>query len=159
MRILALGIIVLLGSPSAIAADYCQDENLVLDLNLEGDFTNGFFHDFTLPTHRLGQIYPTKAVFHLGNGGTDELFGIFEYPRKPNEVGLAYNLYRLQIQIGDDREPDRQIIDQDYTANCTGPGASLWPGERLELKSIPIQPHADGAPRALEPVHLRFWGK
>lgn len=156
MRFLALALLFL--SPPA-HANFCEDENLVLDTELQWDFANGFLHEFTLPTHRGGQLYPTKSVLQVGNGGEAELFGLFEFPRAPNEVGLEYNLYRLQIQIGADAEPDRQIIDQDFTAACTGPGAGLWPGDRLELKTIKIEPHADGSARAVEPVHLRFWGK
>lgn len=159
MRFLAFLSLLFLTLP-AEAAEFCQDDDLVIDTQTSWDFTNGFFHDYTLPTHRGGQVYPTKSVLHLGNGaGVEELFGIFEFPRQPNEVGLAYNIYRLQIQIGGDDEPDRQVIDQDYTAGCSGPGASLWPGDRLELKPIKLTPHADGTPRSLEAVHLRFWGK
>jgi hypothetical protein len=147
-------------SSSAIAGEFCEDANLVIDTELQWDFSNGSFRDFLLPSRRNGQVYPTKSVLHLGNAaGIDELRGVFEFPRRPNEVGLAYNLYRLQIQIGGDDEPDRQIIDQDYTQGCTGAGASLWPGERLELRPIKVEPHADGMPRIVETVHLRFWGK
>ncbi|MGZ3654036.1 MAG: hypothetical protein ACXVCS_00695 [Bdellovibrionota bacterium] len=158
MRILAT-LLFLFSASSASAGNFCEDENLVIDTQLQWDFSNGFFHDFTLPTHRGGNLYSTKSVLHLGNGGDPNLYGIFEFPRAANEVGLEYNLYRLQIQIGGDDEPDRQIIDQDFTAGCTGPGAGLWPGDRLELKAIKLEPHADGAPRGVESVHLRFWGK
>jgi hypothetical protein len=157
MRILVITLL-LLAAPLA-RADFCEDENLVLDTELEWDFSSGFLHEFTLPTHRGGQLFPTKSVLQLGNGGGPELFGIFEFPRAANVVGLEYNLYRLQIQIGSDAEPDRQLIDQDFTGGCTGPGAGLWPGARLELKTIKIEPHADGTDRGIEAVHLRFWGK
>ena len=156
MRILALALLL---ASSIARADFCEDENLVLDTDLSWDFTNGFLHEFTLPTHRGGTIFPTKSVLQVGNAGAPELFGIFEFPRAANEVGLEYNLYRLEIQIGGDAEPDRQLIDQDFTSSCTSPGAGLWPGGRLELQPIKITPHADGTPRGVEAVHLRFWGK
>jgi len=157
MRFLALA---LFFYTSLSRADFCEDENLVLDTELQWDFANGFLHEFALPTHRGGQLYPTKSVLQLGSGGAaSELWGFFDFPRAPNQVGLEYNLYRLQIQIGADAEPDRQVIDQDFTADCTGPGAGLWPGGRLELKPLKIEPHGNGTARGLEPVHLRFWGK
>lgn len=156
MRI--LGLLLFLASSTA-RANFCEDENLVLDVELSWDFANGFRQELTLPTHRGGELYPTKTVLQLGNGGDGELLGRFEFLRAANEVGLEYNLYRLQIQIGGDAEPDRQLIDQDFTASCTSPGAGLWPGDRLELRPIKLEPHANGAPRGVEPVHLRFWGK
>ena len=143
----------------ADAADFCEEEQLVVDASYEWNFEDGFLHTIALPTHRAGQLVSTRAELQLGNGGGEELFGIYEFPRRPNEVGLAYNLYRLQIQIGGDDEPDRQLIDQDYTNGCSGPGVALWPGSRLELQPIRLQPHAGGVPRALETVHVRFWGK
>jgi hypothetical protein len=156
MRILVLALLLL---PSIAHADFCEDENLVLDTELSWDFASGFMHEFTLPTHRGGQIFPTKSLLQIANAGTPELFGVFTFPRAANQVGLEYNLYRLQIQIGEDTDPDRQLIDQDFTTSCTGPGAGLWPGGRLKLQPIKITSHSDGTPRGVEAVHLRFWGK
>ncbi len=147
-------------SASAVAADTCNDENLVLDIHTVWDFRADFTHNISLPTHKEEQVYPTKVVLNLAYGVQSEKMGAnYQFQSPPNQVGLAYNIYHLQIQIGDDDEPDRQFIDQDYTADCTGPGASLWPGEQLNLKPFNISPHADGSVRSVEPVHLRFWGK
>jgi hypothetical protein len=158
MRSLALFFLLL--SPGAHAGDFCQADDLVLDAETTWDFQAGFASNFALATHRQGELFPAKTVLRLASGaGAAVLDGSFDFPAPPNEVGLAYNLYRLTIQIGSDDEPDRQIIDQDYTAGCTGAGASLFPGGTLKLKPLKITPHSDGSPRGVETVHLRFWGK
>ena len=122
MRFFCLFLLLWLYPAQAGAISYCEEENLVIDTETQWDFRNGFFHSIQLPTHRGGQILPTRSVLHLEvSPDSPSLLGIYEFPRRPNEVGLAYNLYRLQIQIGSDNEPDRQIVDQDYTSGCSGP--------------------------------------
>lgn len=151
--------IVAFGAFPARGAEFCEDENLVVDLETRWDFAAPLLLELPLPTHRGGQLYPTKATLRLTHDQKPDLLGVFEFPRRPSEVGLPYNLYRLQIQVGRDDEPDRQLIDQDYTQGCTGAGVSLWPGNQLSLNPIPLTRHSDGSPRGDEAVHLRFWGK
>ena len=141
---------------TSFAADFCEEENLVMDAQFEWDFAAGFDQEIPLLTHRGGQLYPTRVLLNLSKDGGDELQGSFLFPRLPNEVGLAYNIYRMQIQVGLNEDQDRQLIDQDYTDSCNSSGIALWPGQHLNLNPIKIQPHSGGLPRNKEKVHLRF---
>jgi len=158
MRFYLLALL-LLFTASAARADFCQDANLVVDTRLTWNLSEGFEQDFALPTHRAGILYPSKTVLYLKGDGRSALDGLFAFQSPVGQAEYEYNLFRLSIEIGNEGETDHQIIEQDYTEDCTGPGFGLMPGDHVSLKTIKIEPHADGTPRAMEAVHLRFWGK
>ncbi len=158
MRFLAIFFFLLFTTPVE-AGQFCDDDKLIFEQDFYLDFADSFRQDIGLPADYGGVIYPAKVILHLAGDGRAFLFGSYERPGKPNEVGFEYNLYRMELAIGVAAAADRQVIDQDYTRGCTSVTPGLFPGDHLDLIPIEIKPHADGTPRGREPVHLRFWGR
>lgn len=139
----------------SVEAGLCGASNTQIEQEFTVDFQNGFEQQILLPMVYGGKVYPSIVELRLSNAGDGILLG--RYGWTLNTLGFEYNLYRLQIQIGDG--PDAQQIDQDYTNNCANPPVGLARGSQLDLLPIRLSAHADGSPLGLEHVRLRFWGK
>jgi hypothetical protein len=140
---------------TSVEAEMCGLSNTLIERDFVWDFQEGFLESVPLPQVYGGTEYPSHVNLTLSATDPTRLFGTYAWTT--NDLGFEYNLYRLQIQIGDGE--DAQLIDQDYTNGCRNPPQGLDHGKHLDLVPIALRPHNDGSPLGLERVHLRFWGK
>ena len=142
---------------SAEAADYCHEKDLVLDQELLWNFSSGFASELPLPTHRDDQLVPSMGKVMFGSSGDPMLWTIFENVGQ-GSLGLEYMVYKIEVRIGDARDPDSQLFYQDFSKDCSEPGMGIDYGRRRALPPIKVLPHANGEPRGIEKVHVRVWG-
>jgi hypothetical protein len=156
LRLLVLLALPLLIPSTAKAADYCHEKDLVLDQELLWDFS-GFASEIPLPTHRDEVLVPSMGKALFGTSGDPQLWTIFENVGDGN-LGIEYMVYKIEIRIGDAREPDSQLFIQDFSKDCSEPGLGVDYGRRRALPPLKVLPHANGSARGIEKVRVRVWG-
>ncbi len=154
LRIIALSVFL---AASANAADYCHERELVLDKEMLWDFGSGFALELNLPTRRGEQLVPSMGRVQFGSSGDSQLWTIFENSGE-GALGIEYTVYKLEVRIGDEREPDSQLFAEDFSHDCTQTGLGIDYGGRRRLSPIKLDPRANGEPRGLERVRVRVWG-
>ncbi len=140
---------------TSVEAGLCDDDNNYLEREFTWDFKNGFLQDLPLPMIYGGTEYPSTLILYLGNDGGAKLHTAYHWTE--GGPGLFYNVYRLQIEIGDGE--NQQIIDEDFTKGCTDLPRSLRHGDSYTPEPFALTTHPDGTPLGVERVRLRFWGK
>ncbi len=147
----------LLGTTSVSAEDLCYDEKPSLEQSGQWDFSTLPRFDFYLPSKNIYGSFLTHAALHLQF--QDKLWISFDHILPKNQVGLAYTIHRLRIEIGQPDSPSHFLFDQDFTQGCSGPGMSFFPGESHQLPAIevPFLPPQNG-PEVL-PVKIQSWGR
>ncbi len=143
--------------PLSAMASFCRSEPLVLAEVQSWDFRSSWHSHFPLPTPTSGGWEPTKAVAVFSLLGPENLSLTIVHGRAPEEVGLAYNLFYVQVTLLD--EPELEPIVLDLTEACQRHGISIFPGSHSEEFDLRLPPRADGAPRALESVRIEVWGR
>lgn len=153
MRIFAFLFLCL--APSALAAE-CLDDFLVVDREETWDLSHPDRFDIFLPTRSGNTGYVTQAAAHYQWPDSSELRVHFDFNLPPGQVSYPYNVYKIEIDVGD--ETNRFHIEQDFTRGCTESGAGMFPGQKIALPAIKIPPRSNGEARAEEPVRIRIWG-
>jgi hypothetical protein len=142
---------------TARSADYCHEKELVLDKEMLWDFRAGFATELNLPTRRGDELVPSMGRVQFGASGDPQLWTTFENSGEGN-LGIEYTVYKLEIRIGDEREPDSQLYAEDFSRDCSETGLGIDYGGRRRLSPLKILPKASGEPRGLERVRVRVWG-
>jgi hypothetical protein len=155
---LLLSTLLLLSLPAqAEAAEYCHEEDLVLDREALWDFSAGFSAEQPLPTHRAGELVPSMGRAVFGSTGDQQLHTAFENSGL-GSFGIEYMVYKLEISIGDPLDADHQVFVEDFSRDCTDPGLAVDYGRRRSLPPLAILPRRNGEPRGVEKVRVRVWG-
>lgn len=146
-----------LAPTGATGAEYCHEKDLVLDKEMLWNFGSGFALELNLPTRRGDQLVPSMGRVQFGANGNPQLWTIFENSGE-GTLGIEYTVYKLEIRIGDERDPDSQLIVEDFSRDCTEPGLGIDYGGRRRLSPLKVDPKASGEPRGIERVRVRVWG-
>ena len=81
----------------------------------------------------------------------------FDYPLPPNQVGLFYTVYAVEVKIGADGDAGQVVRFMDYTKACHS-GITYVPGAKFRLPGIIIPMRSMELHRE-EPVRLKIWGQ
>jgi hypothetical protein len=154
MRFLLFTFWVFFSLPSAAQGEECFGEDPVHRSAYNWDLSQNARADFYLPTSNTFGSFQTAAAAHFEWNGALEIS--FDYQLPPGQVGLAYNVHRLVVEVGEG--DDKFTADLDFTAGCTDVGRSFFPGESLKLFPIKVPPRGDGRPRGEEAVRVQLWG-
>jgi hypothetical protein len=140
----------------AHAEDSCYRDFLVIDRVIAWDFSRDQAADFTLPSWN-GSTPPfyTDAAAHISLRG-NKLNTSFDF--KTDLVSLPYNVYRMDILVGKEADPENFVSSRDFTANCKNAGFSFFPGDKVKLLPEKIPALSSGGPRGVQPVRIRIWG-
>lgn len=155
-KFVTLAALLLLPRPAAADDTSCLPDRPVIDRLEIWDFSRVTVSDFYLPTRSAYQWHQTYAAAHLEFNKRMNV--LFDYNAPNGMVGLEYNFYRVEIQVGQDYDADRFVFTKDFTRDCQSPGRSIYPGQSMRLDPIKIPPRADGNPRGRELVRVRIWG-
>lgn len=147
----------LFGTGSVQAEDLCYDEAPSLEESGEWNFSALPRWDFYLPSKNIYGTFLTHAALHVQF--QEKLLISFDHILPKNQVGLAYTVHRLRIEIGQPQSPTHFLFDQDFTQGCTGPGMSFFPGEShyLPAVEVPFLPPQNGT--EVLPVKIQSWGR
>ncbi|MEC9369662.1 MAG: hypothetical protein VX871_13330 [Pseudomonadota bacterium] len=130
-----------------MAYESCFPEQTSLDI-FEGvtfGATSSFSHH--LKSTNTNGTFVTPATLE---GSFDGQALKLEFHFRANGVSLPYNIFAFLITA--DQEV---LVWQDLTLGCTGPGVSIFPGNRFPLEKIELKPTVSGESRIL---HLIVWG-
>ncbi|MGZ3693763.1 MAG: hypothetical protein ACXWQO_06155 [Bdellovibrionota bacterium] len=153
-----LSLLFLLSPLSALAGDECYRDFLVVDQTVVWDFSQPQRLDLPLPTYNPNYgMMPTDAAAHFGSMGQQRMNVVFDYDSAA--MSLPYNIFRVDLMVGDADASDSFKASIDNTSDCTKTQPSVYPGKFLALQPIKILPHSNGAARGLETVHVKIWGK
>jgi hypothetical protein len=139
---------------AAEAAEECFDPQPIVERIAIWDFQRPSYTSFQLPSRNGQGIFLTQAAIHLSWNESLEIVFDFELP--PDQVSLPYNVYQLQLEIGEG--PEMVMIKKDFTENCTGHGISFFPGARVRIlapKFLPPPP----ATSLGTPLRITVWGR
>ena len=141
-----LFVVLLMSLSQTVNADEsCYDSEPIITRQEVWDFTAVPQSDFHLPSRNINGIFITEAAAHFTWGENLEVFFDFNLP--PHLFGLAYNVHRIEIKVGD------YVHKMDLTFNCTEPGLSLFPRQTIKIPAWKLP-----RPTSMEMVELRIWG-
>ncbi|RZA08997.1 MAG: hypothetical protein EOP11_03075 [Proteobacteria bacterium] len=147
----------LLGTPTVSeAAESCLAPYPVSDRLEWWDFSMITRSEFPLLSRNSRGVFETYATAHLE--WNNRLNLAFDYQMPGDMGGLEYSLYRLEIQVGRDGDPDKFTYVQDFTNGCTEAGRSIFPGQSIRLNAVKVPPRLFGLPRGREVVRIKIWG-
>lgn len=127
-------------------ADTCLPEFTALDVieTVNAGSARTFTHP--LKSKNVGGIFLTRVVL-TGEFDGQRLSLTVRFPA--DGVSLPYNVYLLVVGTEQD-----MLRWQDLTRGCKAPGASIFPGQSVNLDAIKFQPDAGTAN-----LHLILWGR
>jgi len=136
----------------------CLEENLALDITQFYNFQSSEEIKLTLPSTNSQGSFFTAASYHFQSDPLNSSAKNYFSFVLPNQVSLPYNIYQIELAVGEEENNDIIYFQHDFTANCTEAGRSIFPGQELHLPEIKITPHNNGAPREIDKLKIRIWG-
>jgi hypothetical protein len=141
----------------ARADDECYRNFLVVDQTVLWDLSEPQKLDLQLSSwHRFQGSVKTPAYGHFDWDGESNLNAGFDY--NTPLLALPYNVYRMDVEIGESSDPGRIEDSRDFTRDCTDPGLSFYPGAQVHLAPTVLARDPAGEPPGPTPVHIRIWG-
>lgn len=156
MRVLVL--FLLFFSSPVQAEEDCLASFLVVDRDEVWDFQHPEPLHFPLPSRRGDGTYLTPAAAHYEWKKDLDLAIHFDFHLPPGQVSYPYNVYKVSVEVGEEGDNDHFRYEHDFTQGCRETGASMMPGQQIQLPLVKIPPHSNGESRGKERVRIRVWG-
>ena len=133
----------------AQAGDECYRDHLVVDRTQVWELNKPQDWKFRLPTRHPQKPFLTFATANFYWDANQSLLSALKF--ETDLVSLPYNVYRLDIQMG---EGENAVVQSwDFTGNCQGPGLSFYPGAKIDLPVMKGPP-----PVGTSKIRVRIWG-
>ena len=149
----------LISAGSASASNDCVQGHLVVDRQEQLSYSAQDHLSIRLPSFNIHGAFPTYAAFHWISPPDQPAAIFFDHVLPPPQnTGLPYNVYKIRLEIGDEASSELWTFEEDYTANCTEAGRSIYPGQSFQIPDLKIPLNQDGSSKEGEPLQIKIWG-